>query len=95
MYNSIIYNAWGFLCIYIISSLCYNRFIGDRKDKMNKRDQLKRKLVFDRLDVTLNRWLEFDIDTGHKKKFIERSIESGIVNKDELVEHFMYKIVDL
>jgi len=63
---------------------------------MNSKEELKRKLVFDMLDVTIDKWLEFDINnSNNKKKFVERMVESGLVTQDELVDHFMYRIINL
>ena len=68
----------------------------ERIYNMNSKEELKRKLVFDMLDVTIDKWLEFDINNGNnKKKFVERMVESGLVTQDELVDHFMYRIINL
>jgi hypothetical protein len=57
-------------------------------DKMDDRDV--RKLVFDTLDNAISTWLK-----NTDGNFVQDSIKNGIVDKDELVEYFMFNLLNL
>ena len=58
-------------------------------------DQNVRKLVFDTLDDAVSIWLNYDIEDSDEGNFVQRAVQNGIVDKDELVEHFMFRILNL
>jgi len=51
-------------------------------------DQDVRKVVFDTLDGAINMWLSYN-------NLVQSAVKNGIVDKDELVEHFMFRLLKI